>query len=55
MKAAKCRGVKFWREAKLKAEEVDHAGKLDDQGEARQYVAELLNVGCTRLYWVLNS
>src|SRR6202790_3780795 len=41
VKAAKRRGVKFGRKAKLKAEQIEHARKLIDKGEARQYVADL--------------
>ena len=34
MKAAKRRGVKFGRKAKLKAGQIEHARKLIDKGEA---------------------
>ena len=44
VKAAKLRGVRFGR----KAEQIEHARKLIDQGEARQYVADLLNVAARR-------
>jgi orotate phosphoribosyltransferase-like protein len=37
--------VKFGRKVKLTPEQIDHARKLIDKGEARQYVADLLNVG----------
>jgi DNA invertase Pin-like site-specific DNA recombinase len=53
VKAAKRRGVKFGRKPKLKAEQIDHARKLIDKGEARQYVADLLNVGRSTLYRAL--
>jgi DNA invertase Pin-like site-specific DNA recombinase len=45
VKAAQRRGVKFGRKVKLTAEQIAHARKLIDNGEARQYVADLLNVG----------
>lgn len=45
VKAAQRRGVKFGQKAKLSPEQIDHARKLIDQGEARQYMADLLNVG----------
>ena len=41
MKAAQRRGVKFGRKVKLTAEQIDHARKLVDKGEARKYVADL--------------
>jgi hypothetical protein len=31
--------------ARASTEQIDHARKLIDKGEARQYVADLLNVG----------
>jgi len=34
-------------------EEIDHAWKLIDKGEARRYVAALLNLGRTTLYRAL--
>jgi hypothetical protein len=45
VKAAQRRGVKFGRKAKLTSERIDHARGLIDKGEARQYVAGLLNSG----------
>jgi DNA invertase Pin-like site-specific DNA recombinase len=45
LKAAKRRGVKLGRNVKLTSEQIDHARKLIDKGEARQYIADLLNVG----------
>jgi hypothetical protein len=36
IKAAKRRGLKFGRNAKLKAERIEQARKLIDKGEARQ-------------------
>ena len=45
MKTAQRRGVKFGRKVKLTPEQIDHSRKLPDKGEARQYVAYLLNVG----------
>ena len=38
---------------KLTQEQIDHARKLIDKGEARQYVADLLNVGRSTLYRAL--
>jgi DNA invertase Pin-like site-specific DNA recombinase len=35
---------------KLTPEQIEHARKLIDKGEARQYVADLLNVGRSTLY-----
>jgi DNA invertase Pin-like site-specific DNA recombinase len=55
VKAAKRRGVKFGWKAKLKAEQIEHARKLIDKGETRQYVADLLNVGRSTLYRALLS
>ncbi len=54
VKDAKCRGVKFGRKRKLTPQQIDHARKLG-KGEARQYVADLLNVGGSTLYRALNS
>ena len=54
-KAAQRRGVKFGRKVKLTPEEIDHARKLIDKGEARQYVADLLSVGRSTLYRALNA
>jgi DNA invertase Pin-like site-specific DNA recombinase len=45
VKTAKRRGVKFVRKVKLTAEQIACARKLIDKGEARQYGADLLNVG----------
>jgi DNA invertase Pin-like site-specific DNA recombinase len=50
VKAAQRRGVKFGRKVKLTPEQIDHARKLIDKGEGRQYVADLLNVGRSTLY-----
>jgi DNA invertase Pin-like site-specific DNA recombinase len=55
VKAAKQRGVRFGRKVKLKAEQIEHARRLIDKGEARQYVANLLNVGRSTLYRALNT
>jgi len=41
------------RRVKLTPEQIDHARKLIDQGEARQYVADLLSVGRSTLYRAL--
>jgi hypothetical protein len=49
VKAAQRRRVKFGRKVKLTSEQIDHARKLIDKGEARQYV------GRSTLYRALNS
>jgi DNA invertase Pin-like site-specific DNA recombinase len=54
VKAAQRRGVKFGRKVKLTSE-LDHARKLIDKGEGRQYVADLLSVGRSTLYRALSS
>src|SRR5271156_6314333 len=54
VKDAQRRGVKFGRKPKLTPEQIEHARKLIDKGEARQYVADLLNVGRSTLYRALN-
>jgi DNA invertase Pin-like site-specific DNA recombinase len=43
------------RKVKLTAEQINRARKPFDEGEARQYVADLLNVGRSTLYWALAS
>lgn len=53
VKAAQRRGVKFGRKPKLSAAQIEHARKLIEQGESRQYVADLLNVGRVTLYRAL--
>lgn len=45
--------MKFGRELKLTAEQINHPGKLLDTGEARHYVSDLLNVGRSTLYRAL--
>jgi DNA invertase Pin-like site-specific DNA recombinase len=55
VKAAQRSGVKFGRKVKLTPEQIGHAQSLVDRGEARQYVADLLNVGRSTLYRALNS
>jgi len=55
VKAAQRRGVKSGRKLSLTPEQIDHAHKLIDKGEARQYVADLLNVGRSTLYRALAS
>jgi len=55
VKAAQRRGVKFGRKVKPTPEQIDHARKLIDKGEARQYVADLLSVGRSTLYRALTS
>jgi DNA invertase Pin-like site-specific DNA recombinase len=50
VKAAQHRGVKFGRKVKLTAQEINHARKLIDKGEAREYVADLLSVDRSTLY-----
>jgi DNA invertase Pin-like site-specific DNA recombinase len=51
--AARKRGVKFGRKPKLTAERIEHARKLIEDGESRQYVAEMLGVGRLTLYRAL--
>lgn len=53
IKAARARGVKVGRKRKLSADQVAHARKLIDDGESRQYVADLLSVGRVTLYRAL--
>lgn len=53
VKDAQRRSAKFGRKVKLTAEQVAHARKLIDKGEARQYVADLLKVGRSTLYRAL--
>ena len=53
VKASQRRGVKFGRKRKLSREQIEHARKLIDQGESRQYVSDLLNVGRVTLYRAL--
>jgi len=55
VKAAQRRGVKFGRKVKLTPEQIDQARYLIDNGEARQYVADLLNVSRSTLYRALVS
>jgi DNA invertase Pin-like site-specific DNA recombinase len=55
VKAAQRRGVRFGRKAKLTPEQINHARKLIGKGEARQYVADLLNVGRSTLYRALSA
>jgi DNA invertase Pin-like site-specific DNA recombinase len=54
-KAAQHRGVRPWPKDKLSAEQIDHAGKLIDKGEACQYVGNLLSVSRSTLYRALMS
>jgi len=53
VRAAQRRGVKFGRKRKLSAAQIGHARKLIEEGESRQYVAGLLNVGRVTLYRAL--
>jgi len=55
VQAAKRRGVKFGRKRKLSTAQIEHARKLIDQGESRQYVADLLKVGRVTLYRALRN
>jgi DNA invertase Pin-like site-specific DNA recombinase len=55
VKSAQRRGVKFGRKPKLSAAQIEHARMLIDNGESRQYVADLLNVGRVTLYRALTS
>jgi DNA invertase Pin-like site-specific DNA recombinase len=54
VKAAQRRGVKFRRKVKLTPDQIDHARKSIDKGDARQHMADLLNVGRSTLYRALN-
>ena len=47
--------MKFGRKVKLSSDQVEHARKLIDKGEARQYVADLLSVGRSTLYRALEA
>ena len=53
VRAARRRGVEFGRRVKPSPEQIEHARKLIGKGEARQYVAGLLNVGHSTLYRAL--
>ena len=55
VKAALRRGVKFGRKVKLTAQQINRAPKLIEKGEARHYVAGLLNVDRSTLYRALLS
>jgi DNA invertase Pin-like site-specific DNA recombinase len=55
VKDAQRQGVKFGRRAKLIAEQINHARRLLDKGEARQYVADLRNLSRSTLYRALSS
>jgi DNA invertase Pin-like site-specific DNA recombinase len=45
VRAAQRRGIKFGRKPSLTPDQINDARNLVDKGEARQYVANLLNVG----------
>jgi DNA invertase Pin-like site-specific DNA recombinase len=45
--------VKLVGKVKLTPEQIEHARKLIDKSEARQYVADLLRVGRSTLYRAL--
>ena len=53
VKAAQRRGIQFGRKRKLSAAQLAHARELIDKGEARSYVASLLNVSRVTLYRAL--
>jgi len=53
-KAAKARGVKFGRNAKLSPEQIEHAREQIDKGKHRKDGGALLNVHCSTLYSALN-
>jgi DNA invertase Pin-like site-specific DNA recombinase len=55
VKAAQHRGVKFGRKPRLTPEQIEHVRKLIGKGKARQYVADLLNVGRSTLYKALTG
>lgn len=42
--------MKFGRKPKLTPERIEHVRKLIEEGESRQYVAEMLGVGRVTLY-----
>ena len=46
-------GLAHGRKVELTPDQIAHARKLIDKGEARQYVADLLNVGRSTFYWAL--
>ena len=48
VKAPQRRGVKFGRKVKLTTEQIHHARKLIDKGDARQYVADLPKLAAQR-------
>ena len=50
MKAAQRRGVKFGRKVKLTSEQIDHARKLIEQGEAVGDLADTLSVSRATFY-----
>ena len=53
MLAARARGVRPGPKRKLSRQQIEHARKLIEDGERRQYVADLLNVGRVTLYRAL--
>jgi DNA invertase Pin-like site-specific DNA recombinase len=53
VKAAKARGVKFGRKPKLTSQQISHARKLIEQGEAPQSVAGILGVSRATIYRAL--
>lgn len=54
VKAAQRRGVKSGRKPKLTPDQIAHARKLIEGGEARRHVASLLSVDRTTLYRALS-
>jgi DNA invertase Pin-like site-specific DNA recombinase len=55
VKAAQRPVVRFGRKPKLTQQQIAHARKLIDKSEARQYIADLLNVGRSTLYRAPNA
>jgi DNA invertase Pin-like site-specific DNA recombinase len=53
VKDAQRGGVRFGRKPKLTRQQIDHARKLIEKGDDRQYVADILNVGRSTLYRAL--
>ena len=47
--------MKFGRKPKLTPERIEHVRKLIEEGESRQYVAEMLGVGGVTLYRALSK
>ena len=55
MKAARARGVRPGPKPKLSRQETEHARKLVEDGQRREDVADLLEVGRVTLYRALTT